>query len=111
MASPQRKPRTTKDKTLNLRVTEEQNGKIALAGPLVNLFLALAFLAIGVSFPEFQTLAAVGISVNAFLGAFNLIPIAPLDGSKAFAWNKIAWGATLAVLIAILLTNPFPVEF
>ncbi|MBS3069912.1 site-2 protease family protein [Candidatus Micrarchaeota archaeon] len=93
------------------RVSEEQNGKIALAGPLVNLFLALIFLAIGVSYPEMQTLAAIGVSINAFLGAFNLIPIFPLDGSKVFAWNKVVWGATLIALVAILLTNPFPVEF
>ena len=93
------------------RVNTEQNGKISLAGPLVNLFLALAFLAIGLSFPEMQTLAAVGVSVNAFLGAFNLIPIFPLDGSKVFAWNKAAWGITLAALVVVLLANPFAANF
>ncbi len=93
------------------RISTEQNGKIALAGPLVNLFLALVFLAIGFSSPEFATLAAIGVSVNAFLGAFNLIPIFPLDGSKVFAWNKGVWAITLIALLAVLLSNPFQANF
>ncbi|MEM4254810.1 MAG: site-2 protease family protein [Candidatus Norongarragalinales archaeon] len=93
------------------RISEEQNGKIALAGPLVNLALAIGFLALGRSSTEFSTLAAIGISVNAFLGAFNLIPVFPLDGSKVFAWNKAVWAITLAVLFAVMLSNPFEASF
>lgn len=90
------------------KITIEQNGKISLAGPLMNLFLALVFLFIGYTFPDLTGLAAIGVAVNAFLGAFNLIPIFPLDGSKVFAWNKGVWALTLIALVAVLLSNPFP---
>ena len=93
------------------RITVEQNGRIALAGPMVNLSLALVFLAIGLTTPELASFAALGVSVNAFLGAFNLIPFFPLDGSKVFAWNKAAWLASIAALFAVLLLNPLQATF
>ena len=83
-------------------VSKEENGRIALAGPLVNLLLATVFIVIGMLAPRLSMLAGTGVYVNAFLGAFNLIPITPLDGSKVFAWNKLAWATVLLSNLAIL---------
>ncbi len=93
------------------KITNEQNGKISLAGPFVNLLLALVFLIIGLAFSELAGIAAIGVSVNAFLGAFNLVPVPPLDGSKVFNWNKAAWAALLIPLVLLWIFNPLPVNF
>lgn len=74
---------------------------VALAGPLTNVLLALAFGALLkgtlVFFPphfyqdsnvyEFTLLVLqTGILVNLSLALFNMLPIPPLDGSKVLAW-------------------------
>ena len=69
----------------------EKNGKISLAGPATNLVLGLLFVALGFILPALREIAVLGSSVNFFLGAFNLLPIFPMDGSKVWAWNKYVW--------------------
>ncbi|MDO5822978.1 site-2 protease family protein [Methanobrevibacter sp.] len=88
-------------------MTDEINGKISIAGPIVNIILALIFLAIAVAmYPSalyFETSAlifiicSVGYSINSFLAAFNLIPIGNLDGSKVLTWNFGIWIITIAI--------------
>lgn len=61
--------------------------KVALAGPLSNLALALVFgliirLGIDTLSPALLGLLAVIVLMNCFLAVFNLVPIPPLDGSK-----------------------------
>lgn len=80
-------------------VTLEENGKIALAGPLVNIVLALLFLSATLFIRPFLSTSNAGImyivlltlvlafNVNSFLAVFNLLPIPPLDGSKVIQWN------------------------
>jgi Zn-dependent protease len=77
----------------------EKNGKISIAGPVVNIVLA----AIGIlgcftinhsGWVIFFLLLG---NLNAFLAVFNMLPIPPLDGSKIIAWNKVLWVATIAV--------------
>lgn len=63
------------------------NLKVALAGPLSNLLLALIFTALNLLFrPDPSSLAGIFtasiIWFNLMLMFFNLIPIPPLDGSK-----------------------------
>lgn len=58
---------------------------VALAGPAMNLFLAVFFsvllkISMGVVFLE--RFFAVGIVINLLLAIFNLTPIPPLDGSR-----------------------------
>lgn len=73
----------------NLLTKDRKYGplKVALAGPLVNLAIAVFFgLILRATFnliPQILV-AALGIIVfiNILLGVFNLIPIPPLDGSK-----------------------------
>ena len=75
-----------------MNITKEENGIISLAGPLTNSVIALLFLPLFLfttGIPGF--IGGFGLWVNVELGAFNLIPFGPLDGSKVFRWNKAIW--------------------
>ena len=90
------------NRTITLR---KGNALVALAGPVINLILAVIFSIIyalilafgGTDFMVSQTgeiittIIVYTISMNVGLGVFNLIPLPPLDGSK--------------VLVAILPPN------
>ena len=88
-------------------MTEEINGKISIAGPVVNILLALIFLLIATwTYPSAhisQTSATIyiacslGYSINSFLAVFNLLPIGNLDGSKVLRWNVGIWLVTIAI--------------
>lgn len=86
-------------------LSKEKNGRIALAGPLTNLLLALGFILLGFALPEFSGFAKFGASVNAFLGVFNLLPFYPLDGHKVYDWSPRAWGFSMLVLILVLINS------
>lgn len=80
------------NRTISIR---KGNALVALAGPAINLILAIVFsiiyafiLAFGGTFILTQTGQIISsiivyiISMNVGLGVFNLIPLPPLDGSK-----------------------------
>lgn len=90
-------------------VTRDENGKIAAAGPLVNIVIAVvAFLVIsfgkgiliailpgnvvGIVYDALQII----LSVNSWLALFNLIPFGPLDGVKIMSWSQPVWLAMVA---------------
>jgi Zn-dependent protease len=81
--------------------TSEENGKISIAGPLTNLVLAFIFAPM-IFIPFLSEVGVYGVYVNLFLGAFNLIPIFPLDGSKVLAWNWRIWLVTILVFVGLL---------
>jgi Zn-dependent protease len=97
-------------------ISERENGIISLAGPALNVVIAVFFLPFlltgmvtissgGVSqlyfyFP-WGFLGLVGVYVNAWLGTFNLLPIWVLDGSKVFRWNKKVWAAFFFPLLVV----------
>ena len=88
-------------------MTDEINGKISIAGPIVNIILALIFLGIAVAvypsafYSENSALifiiCSTGYSINSFLATFNLLPIGNLDGSKVLNWNIGIWIITIAI--------------
>jgi Zn-dependent protease len=92
-------------------VTAEQNGRISLAGPMTNAAVGAAGLAgtalllpVATSLPVALLVVILSIVafVNLLLGAFNMIPFPPLDGSKVFAWNVGYGVAALAVILGLL---------
>jgi len=75
------------------RLSVKQIGLIALAGPLVNIVLALFFFTIPWLAPA--------AFVNVWLALFNLIPIPPLDGQKILTWNWSIW--LILIVVSVLL--------
>jgi len=89
------------------RITARENGRIALAGPVTNLLLAVVFLvpylaAEAVGAGGFVTaLATRGLQINLLLAGFNMLPFGPLDGRKIRAWSTPVW-AVVAVPAIVL---------
>jgi len=73
----------------NLRDRRYGDAKVALAGPLTNLVLAIVFGLCLRFLPffnmTFSTLLSIIVYINLVLMFFNLVPIPPLDGSKILA--------------------------
>lgn len=95
------------------RPTDEgrENMIISAAGPGINLAFALGFFGLLLISSGFVAIvAATGFFLNVGLGAFNMLPVPPLDGSKIFRKSipvalAIAlplWGLFVAVFTGIL---------
>ena len=101
---------------------KRKNGIISVAGPIMNITLALLFLLLAVlisggfnsalsilqlpisellNMPIFYAIIAVGFLVNSWLALFNMIPFWLFDGAKVFKWNKVVY--FLVVIIAVIL--------
>ena len=71
----------------NFRDQKYGNAKVAFAGPLANISLALIFGLALRFFPVIYSIQGVGLTffyivqINLILAVFNLLPIPPLDGS------------------------------
>jgi len=108
----------------NPYLTREQSGKIAVAGPLTNVALSFAFLALSLLakfiFPAHSSLPSdivnalvfalrvgeIGSKVNGWLALFNMIPFGFFDGRKVFGWSKQAFAfATCSAILALLLSH------
>ena len=96
-------------------------GRTSLAGPAVNVGESLAFLGgavavriSGIGIPWLSVLVLLAF-FNAWVGAFNLIPVGPLDGRKVLRWSPLVWVgafAACAILAGFLFyfvyyTNPY----
>jgi len=73
----------------NLKDRKYGDAKVALAGPMANLGIAIVF-GLVIRFLPFVSLTFTGllsiiVYINLILMIFNLIPIPPLDGSKILA--------------------------
>ncbi len=99
----------------NLKDKKYGSLKVALAGPVSNLILAIIFglaarFLFSASIPTafIQALALITY-VNIFLGLFNLLPVPPLDGSKIVAdlfpdqWRAFLKTGFIGIIIAIFL--------
>lgn len=80
---------------------KKQDGLISLAGPAMNIFLAIVFLLIGLFVKNglSGTIVSYGFMINSWLALFNMIPVWMFDGKKIFNWNKVVWGISLAVCL------------
>ena len=89
------------------RLTPREHGLIALAGPAVNVGLAVLFLPVFVAgailSSEFLALVGSrGLMINLFLAAFNMVPFGPLDGKTVLEWSKPVFAGTF--VSAVVLT-------
>ncbi|AGN02652.1 peptidase M50 [Salinarchaeum sp. Harcht-Bsk1] len=95
------------------RITDRENGIIALAGPASNVALVGAFAPLLLFDGIVYSVGAFGVFVNAFLGAFNLIPFGPLDGRTVYRWHPgvfaLAFGGSIALVAGVFLTIGFPI--
>jgi Zn-dependent protease len=95
-------------------IDRKANGVISLVGPMVNIAAAAIFaialagsaalgfgdLVVGNAFHFLR----VGVQINIWLGAFNMIPFFILDGQKVFTWDRKIWAAVaipLWTLVAV----------
>jgi Zn-dependent protease len=94
------------------RVTQRQSGLISVAGPLTNVALAGLFVPFLYSGGFLGQLGQLGVIINAFLAAFNMLPFGPLDGRSVLSWSWIVFGlvfagaALLAVASVVLVGFP-----
>ena len=86
------------------RVTKKENAIISLAGPGVNMTIAIII--VGMIFILPISILSVYLFwsgwIIAFLAVFNLLPIPPLDGSKIWKWNIGVYILALGAAIALL---------
>lgn len=79
-------------------LSNEELGKIAWSGPVVNIAIALfSFFLISFAPLFFETV----IMINLIIALFNMIPFPPLDGSKIIGWSWFVWGGTLSLILAL----------
>ncbi len=106
----------------NLRDKKYGDLKVAVAGPLTNLAIAIVlglilrffgFFAIYAGQPIFLEFVGLIVYINIFLALFNLIPFPPLDGSKIIMdlfprfWRYFEQIGFLGIFLAIILSFLF----
>jgi len=82
--------------------SKNQHGKIALAGPMMNVVLALIFHWMA-SANILTVITQYGFKINAYLAVFNMIPFGPFDGHSVWQWNKLAYFTGIAAAGALFL--------
>ena len=93
-------------------ISREQNGRISIAGPVVNLLLCIPFIALLILGGSISTTGnlvtmtgMIGLQVNAMIAAFNMLPISVLDGRKVLAWNAGVFVMMILAAFGMLLLS------
>ncbi len=82
-------------------ITKKQYGKIAASGPVMNLFLAFAFMPLLTDTGFLYDIGRLGVMINLLLAGFNMLPISVLDGRKVLAWNPIVYIGLFMTIIVV----------
>lgn len=83
-----------------VNITQSENGKISIAGPLTNVAIVMLFLPLYyLGGPLWNIVGFIGVQINLFLALFNMLPIGPLDGSKVFRWSLVIWALIFIPLV------------
>lgn len=85
------------------RVTRSENGKISAMGPLMNVVLGSGFFLLALWQP--MMVFKYGLSINAWLGLFNMLPFAIIDGKKIWDWNKVVYFALVAACVGLMFLS------
>jgi len=80
---------------------KEEIGEISIAGPAVNVVLSILFLGIAFTSGPYRPIFFFGGFFNAYIAAFNLLPVGIFDGHKIFNWSKMMWGLAFAICAAL----------
>lgn len=102
---------------------KKKSGVISMAGPLMNIFLALVCLVLLIFLvggfnnalnllnspihkflesPIGYAILAIGFLVNSWLALFNMIPVWLFDGAKVFKWNKLVYFIVLIISLILV---------
>ncbi|MCQ2079235.1 MAG: Zn-dependent protease [archaeon] len=88
-------------------VDSEQDGKISVAGPMVNIVLS----AVGIvgcivcNGSPIVIMFYLLYTLNASLALFNLLPIGILDGAKVMRWDTTVWLISIIIAGLLFLSN------
>ncbi len=82
-------------------------GKIAVAGPLANIIIAMITLPLYL-FVFFEDILLGRIVlficfINALLATFNLLPLGPFDGAKVVRWNATVWIILFIIAVGFMM--------
>ncbi|OLS23127.1 MAG: hypothetical protein HeimC3_26770 [Candidatus Heimdallarchaeota archaeon LC_3] len=100
----------------NLSKYDNIRGRVAAAGPVVNLLLAsisLGLIAIGEGAETlslgwiFFTFGQVSFFLNIYLGLFNMLPIWVLDGKKILTWNTTVYLTMMVMFVSLVMAGWF----
>jgi len=86
-------------------LNKQRLGVISIAGPAMNIFLAIVFILLNGLYPSL--VFYLGALINTWLALFNLIPFGPLDGAKIFSWDKKVWLVALIIAIGLFIYLEF----
>lgn len=81
--------------------SEDDVASVMLAGPVVSLFLSLAFLLLAMFGGSASEIGFLGFTMNMVTVVYSLMPFNPMDGKSIYEWNKKYW-AVLFVPISVL---------
>jgi Zn-dependent protease len=88
--------------------TKKENGIVSVVGPLTNLavfgaILALVFIANPPTNSYLSSALSFIIYISILLAFFNMLPIFPLDGSKVLSWSKPVYAITMGIILLLML--------